>query len=69
MIDMSPRAVGERLREMSRLSALSPRRSGVDMSPHAITARLNELNQLSTFCQQLMKLGAAHRAKRTCATR
>jgi hypothetical protein len=60
---MTPQAIGERLREMSRLSDHAPARSPVDMSPHAITARLRELNQLSTFCRQLMQLGAAHRAR------
>jgi DNA-binding Lrp family transcriptional regulator len=61
-VDMSPEAVTERLREMSRLSDL--RTTGrlatkVDMSPGAVTRRLRRQSELRRTCLTWMKLGKA----------
>lgn len=54
-MDMTPRAVFERLQRMSVLSATeaSPMPRGVDMSPRAVAARLQEMADLNELCYQL----------------
>ncbi len=57
-VEMSPRAITERLRTASRLADLSPetRLEGkIDMSPQAITARLKEAADLLEACLALGK--------------
>ena len=54
-MDMTPRAVFERLQKMSELSAteVSPMPRGADMSPRAVAARLQEMADLNELCHQL----------------
>jgi hypothetical protein len=59
-VDMSPEAVTERLREMSRLSDLrtvNRLATKVDMSPEAVTRRLRRQSELRRACLRWMKLG------------
>jgi hypothetical protein len=59
-LDMSPAAVTERLREMSRLSDLRTAHrlaAKVDMSPAAVTRRLRRQSELRRTCLKWMKLG------------
>ena len=55
MVDMTPKAVFERLQKMSELSATeaSPMPRGVDMSPRAVAARLQEMADLNELCYHL----------------
>ncbi len=57
---MSPEAVTERLREMSRLSDLRTENrlaTKVDMSPEGVTRRLRRQSELRRACLVWMKLG------------
>ena len=59
-VDMSPEAVSERLRTMSRLSDLRTTErlaTKVDMSPKAVTRRLRRQSELRRACLLWMKLG------------
>ena len=61
-VDMSPEAVTERLREMSRLSDLRTENrlaTKVDMSPAAVARRLRRQSELRRACLTWMKLGKA----------
>lgn len=62
-VDMSPEAVTERLREMSRHSDLRPENrlaAKVDMSPQAVTRRLKKQAQLREMCLALQRIGEAN---------
>ncbi len=64
--DMSPKAVAERLREMSRLSDLRSEKrlaTKVDMSPRAVTRRLRQQSELRAVCLAWGRLGEAHRRR------
>lgn len=55
-VDMSPEAVGARLREVGRLSDLRSERrldTKVDMSPEAVSRRLEQIEQLRRLCLSL----------------
>lgn len=61
-VDMSPEAVTERLREVSRLSDLRTSHrlaAKIDMSPAAVTRRLRRQSELRRTCLTWMKLGRA----------
>ena len=65
-VDMSPEAVTERLREMSRRSDLRTAYrlvTKVDMSPEAVTRRLRRQSDLRRACLAWMKLGEAGRRR------
>ncbi len=54
MVDMSPHAISERLRDMSRqLAERGFASKGVDMSSPAVTGRLRTMAALSTMCLRL----------------
>ena len=58
MVDMSPRAIEGRLREMSALlAARGFVVKGVDMSPAAVTARVRLMGALSDMCLRLAREG------------
>lgn len=62
-VDMSPQAVTERVREMSRRSDLRPENrlaAKVDMSPRAVTRRLIKQSQLREMCLALQRIGEAN---------
>lgn len=59
-LDMSPEAVSERLREMSRLSDLTATErlaAKVDVSPAAVTRRLRRQSALRRACLTWKRLG------------
>ena len=59
MIDMSARAVSERLRAASRQSDLAPDRrldAKLDLSPAGLTRRLREASDLLALCRSLAKM-------------
>lgn len=49
-IDMSPEAIGARLR---RVAELRRPRTLVDMSPEAVSRRLRRVSELRTLCKKL----------------
>jgi hypothetical protein len=57
MVAMTPDAVGARLLEVARRSAVepSPMRRGVDMTPAAVTARLRDMAAITELCRALAK--------------
>jgi hypothetical protein len=58
-LDMSPRAISERLEAASEASDLSPGNrldAKLDMSPAGVTARLREASDLYDLCLQLAAL-------------
>ena len=55
-VDMSPEAVGRRLREASRLSREGPGPPAVDMSPAAVERRLREVSHLFAAARRLRAL-------------
>ncbi len=56
MVDMSPRAVSDRLRTVARLLATRGLvDKGVDMSPAAVTGRLQAMAALSSMCLRLRR--------------
>ncbi|MFP3941792.1 MAG: hypothetical protein ACLF0P_15970 [Thermoanaerobaculia bacterium] len=63
-VDMSPEAVTQRLRELSRMSDLRTANrlaAKVDMSPEAVTRRLRRQSELRRTCLAWMELGKAVR--------
>ena len=55
-LDMSPAAVSARLREVGRLSDLSPATrldAKLDMSPRGVSSRLREVSELLALCARL----------------
>ncbi|MFP3941785.1 MAG: hypothetical protein ACLF0P_15935 [Thermoanaerobaculia bacterium] len=63
-VDMSPEAVTQRLRELSRMSDLRTANrlaAKVDMSPEAVTRRLRRQSELRRTCLAWMELGKAGR--------
>ena len=65
-VDMSPKAVGDRLRELCRLSDLrteSRLATKVDMSSAAVSRRLRKVSELRRVCLDLQRLGAANGLK------
>ena len=63
-LDMSPRAISERLEAASDASDLSPETrldAKLDMSRSGVTARLREASDLYDACLQLAALGRAAR--------
>lgn len=62
-VDYSSAAVSARLREVARLSDLSPEKRlsyKVDMSPAAISRRLRLVSDLRRDCLALVRLGEAN---------
>ncbi len=57
MVAMTPEAVGARLLEVARRSAVetSPMQRGVDMTPNGVAARLREMAAISELCRILAK--------------
>jgi len=62
-VDMSPGAVGQRLREVSRLGGLPPQLCPprVDMSPAGVGRRLREVAELHAL-ERRLRLFAPHRS-------
>lgn len=59
-VDMSPAAVGARLRRLSALSDLATARrpaTKVDMSPAAVTRRLRTQSMLRSACLRFASIG------------
>ncbi len=63
-VDMSPRAISDRLEAVNALSDLSPDKrldAKLDMSSAGIAGRLREASDLYAACLQLAALGRAVR--------
>lgn len=62
-VDMSPRAISNRLEAVNRMSDLSPEKrldAKLDMSCDGVTRRLREASDLYAMCLQLAALGRGH---------
>lgn len=58
-VDMSPEAVGRRLRSLAAASSLQTERrleTKVDMSPEAVTRRLRKQSMLRSACLRFARL-------------
>lgn len=58
-VDLSPRAVSERLRRASELSNLETSKrleTKIDLSPAAVSRRLEQVSKLRSFCLSLRQV-------------
>lgn len=62
-VDYSPEAVSARLREVARLTDLSPEKRldyKIDYSPEAVSRRLRKASALRDACRKLVAVGEAN---------